>query len=182
MAKAGVLCLRPKSHNRNCLRSCLLLSFFIYSTNLNIKNETAKSFCFFMETLHKKNTFLMKSFANQKNLPTFAPVSKRQPCPDGGIGRRAGLKHQCRKASRFEPGSGYHKRVKLFIFKHLTLFLFKIVPILFPVILNTKDIRLTGCRVFIQKLRYYISKKQYTYYSLNMIYSYEALLQRHSPR
>ena len=29
--------------------------------------------------------------------------------PDGGIGRRAGLKHQCRKASRFEPGSGYHK-------------------------------------------------------------------------
>ena len=29
--------------------------------------------------------------------------------PDGGIGRRAGLKHQCRKASRFEPGSGYYK-------------------------------------------------------------------------
>ncbi len=28
-------------------------------------------------------------------------------CPDGGIGRRAGLKHQCRKASRFEPESGY---------------------------------------------------------------------------
>ncbi len=29
-------------------------------------------------------------------------------CPDGGIGRRAGLKHQCRKASRFEPESGYN--------------------------------------------------------------------------
>ena len=29
------------------------------------------------------------------------------PSPDGGIGRRAGLKHQCRKASRFEPESGY---------------------------------------------------------------------------
>ena len=28
-------------------------------------------------------------------------------CPDGGIGRRVGLKHQCRKASRFDPGSGY---------------------------------------------------------------------------
>ena len=28
-------------------------------------------------------------------------------CPDGGIGRRAGLKHQCRKACRFDPGSGY---------------------------------------------------------------------------
>lgn len=83
---------------------------------------------------------------------------------------------------RYCTGSGYDKNSKLFIFKHLTLFLFKIVPILFPVILNTNDIRLTGCRVFIQQLRYYISKKQYTYYSLNMIYSYEALLQRHSPR
>ena len=30
-------------------------------------------------------------------------------CPDGGIGRRAGLKHQCRKACRFDPGSGYKK-------------------------------------------------------------------------
>ena len=30
-----------------------------------------------------------------------------ESCPDGGIGRRAGLKHQCRKASRFEPESGY---------------------------------------------------------------------------
>ena len=28
-------------------------------------------------------------------------------CPDGGIGRRVGLKHQCRKACRFDPGSGY---------------------------------------------------------------------------
>ena len=27
---------------------------------------------------------------------------------DGGIGRRAGLKHQCRKASRFEPESRYN--------------------------------------------------------------------------
>ena len=32
--------------------------------------------------------------------------------PDGGIGRRAGLKHQCRKASRFEPGSGYYKSLE----------------------------------------------------------------------
>ena len=27
--------------------------------------------------------------------------------PDGGIGRRAGLKHQWGNPSRFEPGSGY---------------------------------------------------------------------------
>ena len=35
-------------------------------------------------------------------------------CPDGGIGRRVGLKHQCRKACRFEPGSGYKKRLRAF--------------------------------------------------------------------
>ena len=29
------------------------------------------------------------------------------PCPDGGIGRRAGLKHQWSNPSRFDPGSGY---------------------------------------------------------------------------
>ena len=28
-------------------------------------------------------------------------------CPDGGIGRRAGLKHQWGNPSRFDPGSGY---------------------------------------------------------------------------
>ena len=48
-------------------------------------------------------------------------------CPDGGIGRRAGLKHQCRKACRFDPGSGYNqvggKRsgfLPTFIFRPLT--------------------------------------------------------------
>ena len=28
--------------------------------------------------------------------------------PDGGIGRRAGLKHQWSNPSRFDPGSGYY--------------------------------------------------------------------------
>ena len=39
----------------------------------------------------------------------YVPLHRFWKSPDGGIGRRAGLKHQCRKASRFEPGSGYHK-------------------------------------------------------------------------
>ncbi len=53
-----------------------------------------------------------KSMAD-KNLPenfavpffcvTFATANR----PDGGIGRRAGLKHQWGNPSRFEPGSGY---------------------------------------------------------------------------
>ncbi len=39
---------------------------------------------------------------------TFAPVKS----PDGGIGRRAGLKHQWGNPSRFEPGSGYNNNLK----------------------------------------------------------------------
>ena len=61
--------------------------------------------------------------------------------PDGGIGRRAGLKHQWSNPSRFDPGSGYKKRVKMFAFKHLTLFLFKIIPSLFPANIRTLPIK-----------------------------------------
>ena len=56
----------------------------------------------------------MKSFASLCEI--FCKLKKYmylcigfEKSPDGGIGRRAGLKHQCRKASRFEPGSGYYK-------------------------------------------------------------------------
>ena len=35
----------------------------------------------------------------------FVPLQSQSP--DGGIGRRAGLKHQWGNPSRFEPGSGY---------------------------------------------------------------------------
>ena len=33
---------------------------------------------------------------------------EKNNCPDGGIGRRAGLKHQWGNPSRFDPGSGYN--------------------------------------------------------------------------
>ena len=36
-------------------------------------------------------------------------VSLHTLSPDGGIGRRAGLKHQWSNPSRFDPGSGYYK-------------------------------------------------------------------------
>ena len=42
----------------------------------------------------------------RKIVITFAP----QRSPDGGIGRRAGLKHQWSNPSRFDPGSGYAKK------------------------------------------------------------------------
>ena len=41
-------------------------------------------------------------YDSQKSI-TFAPALG----PDGGIGRRAGLKHQWGNPSRFDPGSGY---------------------------------------------------------------------------
>ena len=37
---------------------------------------------------------------------------KKEPCPDGGIGRRAGLKHQWSNPCRFDPGSGYELQIK----------------------------------------------------------------------
>ena len=41
-------------------------------------------------------------FAGIKNITTFAIAIEKQRCPDGGIGRRAGLKHQW---IHFHPGS-----------------------------------------------------------------------------
>ncbi len=40
----------------------------------------------------------------RKTILTFAVTEKR---PDGGIGRRDGLKHRWSNPSRFDPGSGY---------------------------------------------------------------------------
>ena len=42
--------------------------------------------------------------------------------PDGGIGRRAGLKHQWSNPSRFDPGSGYYKSCKSLIYKGFIFF------------------------------------------------------------
>ena len=41
------------------------------------------------------------------------PISEltRSDGPDGGIGRRAGLKHQWSNPCRFDPGSGYKDRL-----------------------------------------------------------------------
>ena len=46
----------------------------------------------------------------------------KHPCPDGGIGRRVGLKHQYLTMCRFEPGSGY--KAKEWYSKAAPLFLF----------------------------------------------------------
>ncbi len=70
----------------------------------------------------------------KKNVLTFAAVNK-DSCPGGGIGRRAGLKHQFFRECRFDPGPGYFKQravgillpVALFHFKKLKLMQEKII-------------------------------------------------------
>ena len=54
-------------------------------------------------------TFFFVFFVIPRFHCTFACTSLFYRSPDGGIGRRAGLKHQWSNPSRFEPGSGYHK-------------------------------------------------------------------------
>ena len=54
-------------------------------------------------------TFLFVFFVIPRFHCTFARTFLFYRSPDGGIGRRAGLKHQWSNPSRFEPGSGYHK-------------------------------------------------------------------------
>ena len=46
---------------------------------------------------------------------TFAAVLI--PSPDGGIGRRAGLKHQWGDPCRFDPGSGYKETLVEVLYK-----------------------------------------------------------------
>ena len=63
-------------------------------------------------TLEQLNAFLekkvTKKFVSSKIISTFATANKQSGiCPDGGIGRRAGLKHQWSNPCRFDPGSGY---------------------------------------------------------------------------
>ena len=62
-------------------------------------------------------------FAGIKIITTFALAIEKQRCPDGGIGRRAGLKHQW---SNIHPGStpglGTRKRAKYLQIKYLALF------------------------------------------------------------
>ena len=58
-------------------------------------------------------------FANSK--PEGLPPSTS---PDGGIGRRAGLKHQWSNPCRFDPGSGYDKILQVIDFQCLQDFSF----------------------------------------------------------
>ena len=55
----------------------------------------------------------MNYFAISENYDTFALLKTIHTSPDGGIGRRAGLKHQWSNPCRFDPGSGYRSGVSV---------------------------------------------------------------------
>ena len=55
---------------------------------------------------YKDTGFILQISENAVNLQSVSPETV--PCPNGGIGRRAGLKIQCPlKTCRFEPGFGH---------------------------------------------------------------------------
>ena len=55
------------------------------------------------------------------------PRTVKHTSPDGGIGRRAGLKHQWSNPCRFDPGSGYDK-MQVLDFQTLAFFFFLFAP------------------------------------------------------
>ena len=60
------------------------------------------------DLLLKKNKKPQRNRKNSCEIQNFS-LNLHRKRPDGGIGRRAGLKHQWGNPSRFEPGSGYRK-------------------------------------------------------------------------
>ena len=95
--------------------------------NKYIKEEAKDSCCTCFAPYNVRLLPLLLSKSNRSTLPFFSArdrgaikksnknfvISQKMYylcnalSPDGGIGRRAGLKHQWSNPSRFDPGSGY---------------------------------------------------------------------------
>ena len=72
------------------------------------------------------NSITLQSFEAevQRKCEVSKGKSTARICPNGGIGRRVGLKIQCPlKTCRFEPGFGHPTEVSLVFFGRLLLFL-----------------------------------------------------------
>ena len=79
-----------------------------------IKTERQSLFTF-LWIPYTKRTLLWPKYLVVSKL--YVPLHRlmKWPCPDGGIGRRAGLKHQWSNPSRFDPGSGYKGKAERMI-------------------------------------------------------------------
>ena len=65
---------------------------------------------------------------------------KQHTSPDGGIGRRAGLKHQWSNPCRYDPGTGYPLNRKSLIFKDLRFFFWILLHICTTEILQIAEV------------------------------------------
>ena len=78
----------------------------------------------------------------------FASPLLKSTCPDGGIGRRAGLKHQwIQNPCRFDPGSGYSKNPQL----KLGIFLWIIMAFVYIIYSKRIDKYYVGSTVELEK-------------------------------
>ena len=74
---------------------------------------------------------------NQKVYPSRASLRTQHTSPDGGIGRRAGLKHQWSNPCRFDPGSGYDIILQVIDFQCLQDFSFLPKPQIWSLLVTT---------------------------------------------
>ena len=122
-----------------CVRNGLALSTELHRpSEQNAKRLSAKICNFPQITISLRLSTRRSTTFNigQAVFPPRCPASKwthhpDAPCPDGGIGRRAGLKHQWSNPCRFDPGSGYQTKCKCLIF-NTCIFLFPFCTTLAP--------------------------------------------------
>ena len=102
---------QPSTHATGKDDTIILIADFHVISRIDLKSrhESTKIFAKKQEKARKIHLFIKNlyfvaciSFFLCNFAPGFARIG-----PDGGIGRRAGLKHQWGNPSRFEPGSGY---------------------------------------------------------------------------
>ena len=126
------------------LRSTVMIPIPMSGKTLSQACFPAQPFCIYFAISEISDTFALPTRRNILRVPLSALI--RQPLrpdhpvhakpsspphrqrkahtsPDGGIGRRAGLKHQWSNPCRFDPGSGYLLNRKSLKVKDLRFFL-----------------------------------------------------------
>ena len=70
---------------------------------------------FYFAFSEKSDTFanLIEGYSFACLFQSWRQATEKHTSPDGGIGRRAGLKHQWSNPCRFDPGSGYRSGVSV---------------------------------------------------------------------
>ena len=87
------------------------LTFLLGAKKANSTEATVAKCSTYALFLYKNAFFPKKICVCAFFVVPLQPISEltRSDGPDGGIGRRAGLKHQWSNPCRFDPGSGYSR-------------------------------------------------------------------------